>query len=117
LKNNNALLLLPDDNVYNNNTLKGILLTSYRSRKPVISYSPSHVRAGALASMFSSPSDIGLQLASVIRHLIVKRRQAKPIIEFAQYFSVEVNSRVARALGINLPDEEKIIDRLDELSQ
>jgi putative ABC transport system substrate-binding protein len=117
LKNNNAFLLLPDDNIYNSNTLKGILLTSYRSRKPIVSYSPSHVKAGALASIFSSPSDIGLQLASVIKHLIVKRQQTKPIIQFAQYFSIKVNSRVARALGINLPNEEKIIDRLNELSQ
>jgi ABC-type uncharacterized transport system substrate-binding protein len=117
LKNNNAFLLLPDDNIYNNNTLKGILLTSYRSRKPIISYSPSHVKAGALASIFSSPPDIGLQLASVIRQLIVKRQLTKPIIQFAEYFSVEVNSRVARALGINLPNEKKITDRLNELSQ
>jgi putative ABC transport system substrate-binding protein len=117
LKNNNAFLLLPDDNIYNSNTLKGILLTSYRSRKPIVSYSPSHVKAGALASIFSSPSDIGLQLASVIKHLIVKRQQTKPIIQFAQYFSIKVNSRVARALGINLPNEKKITDRLNELSQ
>lgn len=117
LKNNDAHLLLPDDSIYNRNTLKGILLTSYRSRKPVISYSPSHVKAGALASIFSSPTDIGSQLASVIRRLTVKPRQAKPIIEFAQYFSIAVNNRVAHALGVNLPDEAKLTDRLNKLSQ
>jgi putative ABC transport system substrate-binding protein len=117
LENNDVHLLLPDDSVYNQNTLKGILLTSYRSRKPVISYSPSHVKAGALASIFSSPSDIGSQLASVIKRLAVKRRQAKPIIEYSQHFSIVVNSRVAHALGVNLPDEEKLTYRLNELSQ
>ncbi|MFT5225086.1 MAG: putative ABC transport system substrate-binding protein [Polaribacter sp.] len=117
LVNNDVHLLLPDGSVYNRNTLKGILLTSYRSRKPVISYSPSHVKAGALASIFSSPSDIGSQLASVIKRLAVKRRQDKPIIEFAQYFSIAVNNRVAHALGIDLPDEAKLTDKLNELSQ
>jgi putative ABC transport system substrate-binding protein len=116
LKNNDVHLLLPDEGIYNRNTLKGILLTSYRSRKPVISYSPSHVRAGALASIFSSPSDIGAHLASVIKRLTVERSQTKPIIEFAQYFSIAVNIRVARALGVNLPDEAKLTDRLNELS-
>jgi putative ABC transport system substrate-binding protein len=114
LKNNDAYLLLPDDNVYNPNTLKGILLTSYRSRKPVISYSPSHVKAGALASIFSSPSDIGSQLASVIRRLTDNPTQTNPFIEFAQFFSIAVNSRVAHALGIKLPDNTKVTDRLNE---
>ena len=117
LKNNDVHLLLPDDSVYNRRTLKGILLTSYRSRKPVISYSPSHVKAGALASIFSSPSDIGSQLASVVRRLTKKPSQSKAIIEFAQYFSITVNNRVAHALGINLPDEVKLTDKLNELSQ
>lgn len=117
LKNNDAHLLLPDDGVYNRNTLKGILLTSYRSRKPVISYSPSHVKAGALASIFSSPSDIGVQLASVVRRLTSQPSLVKPGIEFAKNFSITVNSRVAHALGINLPDETELTDRLNELSQ
>jgi putative ABC transport system substrate-binding protein len=115
LKNNDAHLLLPDDNVYNPNTLKGILLTSYRSRKPVISYSPSHVKAGALASIFSSPSDIGSQLASVIRRLTDNPAQTKPLLKFAQFFSIAVNRRVAHALGIKLPDNVKITERLNEL--
>lgn len=117
LKNNDVHLLLPDDRIYNRNTLKGILLASYHSRKPVISYSPSYVKAGALTSIFSSPSDIGSQLASVIRRLTVKRKQAKPIIKFKQYFSITVNNRVAHALGLNLLDEAKITVRLNELSR
>ena len=112
LRHNDAHLMLPEENIYNRDTLKGILLTSYRSRKPVISYSPSHVKAGALASIFSSPSDIGSHLASIVGRLINKPNQVKPAVEFAQYFSVAVNKRVAHALSIKLPDEAQLISEL-----
>ena len=59
LQQNDALLMLPRQSIYNRDSLKGVLLTSYRGRKPVISYSPAHVKSGALASIYSSPIDIG----------------------------------------------------------
>jgi hypothetical protein len=39
LEQSDALLMLPRQSIYNRDSLKGVLLTSYRNRKPVISYS------------------------------------------------------------------------------
>lgn len=115
IKYNDVHLMLPEEKIYNRNTLKGILLTSYRSRKPVISYSPSHVKSGALASIYSSPADIGSHLVSIVRRWVGRSGREKPGIEFAQFFSVAVNNKVAHALGFNLPDKSQLISRLKEV--
>ena len=66
LQQNDSLLMLPRQSIYNRDTIKGVLLASYRNRKPVVSYSPAHVRSGAVASIYSSPVDIGRHLALLI---------------------------------------------------
>ena len=78
LQQNDALLMLPQSELYNRDTLKGVLLTSYRYRKPAISYSPGHVKAGALASIYSSPSDIGRHLAQAINRRLQQPRAPAP---------------------------------------
>ncbi len=117
LRQNDVLLMLPRQSVYNRDTLKGVLLTSYRSRKPVISYSPAHVKSGALASIYSSPVDIGRHLALLVHQKLRHQTTTGPVFEFARFYSITKNRRVARALGINLPEERDIRSKLDRLGQ
>ena len=109
---NDALLMLSDQSIYNRDTLKGILLTSYRSRKPVISYSPAHVKSGAIASIYSSPENIGMQLADLLNEDPARLRSKEPVVHFAHYYSIATNTRVARALGLNLPEEAELRKQL-----
>ena len=115
LQQNDALLMLPQSEIYNRDTLKGVLLTSYRFRKPVISYSPAHVRAGALASIYSSPTDIGRHLALLITQRLQRPQAAFPAYEYARFYSITTNSRVARALDLALPDETELRNRLERI--
>ena len=117
LQHNDALLMLPRQSIYNRDTLKGVLLNSYRNRKPAVSYSPAHVRSGAVASIYSSPVDIARHLALLVNHSLQNNEHGGPPIQFAKFYSVATNSRVARALGINLPEEQKLRSELDQLSQ
>ena len=112
LTRNDALLMLPRSALYNRDSLKGVLLTSYRNRKPAISYSPAHVRAGALASIYSSPNDIGRHLAQVIEQVSARLEDG---FEFARYYSISSNRRVARALALTLPDESSLRSALDQV--
>ena len=57
------LLAVPDPLVFNRNTAQSLFLTSYRYRVPVLGYSRSMTRAGALLSLHSSPAQIGHQTA------------------------------------------------------
>lgn len=109
LRDTDNLLALPAPDIYNRNTLKGILLAAYRLRKPVISYSPSHVRAGALGALYTTPEQIGDQLANLTRRWL-DGEPPKKRYSLAQFFAIELNTRVASSLGIELPD-------LDELHQ
>ena len=117
LQHNDSLLILPQQSIYNRNTVKGVLLTSYRSRKPVISYSPAHVKSGAVASIFSSPIDIGRHLALLINQGLQNEPGTGSPFQFARFYSITTNSRVAGALGISLPAEQILRSRLDRLGQ
>ena len=106
--------MLPDQSIYNRDTLKGILLTTYRSRIPVISYSPGHVKSGALAAIYSSPGDIGRHLANLINQRHEGRLNTNNKMVYAEYYSIATNQRVARSLGLKLPSEEKLRQLIDE---
>jgi ABC-type uncharacterized transport system substrate-binding protein len=109
--------MLPRQSIYNRDTVKGVLLASYRSRKPVVSYSPAHVRSGAVASIYSSPIDIGRHLAVLINQGLQNESGADTAFQFARFYSITTNSRVATALGISLPAERDLRSRLDSLGQ
>lgn len=113
LQQNDALLMLPRKAIFNRQSLKGVLLTSYRFRKPAISYSPAHVRAGALASIYSSPEDIGRHLAVLINRLLQQPESPLPAYEFARFYTIATNSRVARALELELPGERELRARME----
>ena len=117
LQHNDSLLMLPQQSIYNRNTVKGVLLTSYRSRKPVVSYSPAHVKSGAVASIFSSPVDIGRHLAILINKGLQNEPGSAPPFQFARFYSIRTNARVADALGIDLPAEHDLRSRLDKLGR
>lgn len=117
VKKNEALLMLPDQTIYNRDTLKGILLTTYRSRTPVISYSPGHVRSGALAAIYSSPTDIGRHLAWLIKQRREGMLKTDNNIFYARYYSIDTNPRVARALELQLTEEQELRRSIDEITR
>jgi len=114
IRQNEALLMLPDQSIFNRDTLKGILLTTYRSRTPVISYSPGHVKSGALAAIYSSPTDIGKHLAKLINQHHEGTLNSNYKVIYAEYYSIATNQRVAHSLGLDLPGEEKLRQLIDE---
>jgi ABC-type uncharacterized transport system substrate-binding protein len=117
LQHNDSLLMLPRESIYNRDTVKGVLLASYRNRKPVVSYSPAHVRSGAVASIYSSPIDIGRHLAMLINQTLKKEPGTGTPFQFARFYSITTNSRIATALGIKLPAEQSLRSSLDKSGQ
>ena len=110
-----ALLILPDQSIYNQDTLKGVLLTTYQSRTPVISYSPAHTKSGALASIYSSPIDIGKHLGDILDSFLSHKTISERSQQYARYYSVAYNQNVAHALGLVLPDVRQLHSRLDKV--
>jgi len=115
IQHNDALLMLANQDIYNRDTLKGVLLTSYRNNIPVISYSPAHVKSGALASIFSSPEDIGKLLGDLLNQYLSNKLTSKNTTQFARYYSIVTNNRVAHSLGLKLPDTIELRQKLSEI--
>ncbi len=108
-----ALLALPDPQVFNPRTIKPILLTAIRARKPVVGgFSRSYVRAGVMAGVYSTPAQIGRQGAELLD--AIDHGLAADTCQYPAYFEVDVNHRVADALGLPVPPESRLRGRLDE---
>ncbi|MBW8457510.1 MAG: hypothetical protein K0M58_03580 [Thiobacillus sp.] len=108
------LLAVPDPLIFNRNTAQSLFLTSYRYRVPVLGYSRSLTRAGALLSLHSSPAQIGRQTAEWVRGAIQGMPVNLPPPAHPAYFSVSINEQVAHSLGFTLPSEVELEKRLGE---
>lgn len=101
------LLALPDSAVYRRDNIRAILLTSYRFQRPVIGFSQSLVTSGALAAIYSTPTQIARQTMDLIKSLRPEAISLPPPQPPA-FFAIAINQNVARALGLSLPDEPAI---------
>lgn len=108
------LLALPDAEVFNRGTAQTIFLTTYRHRVPVVGYSRSLTRAGALVSIFSSPDQIGQQAVELALKALSNGVVKLPSAQFPRYYSVSINEHVARSLGLELPAEATLLKRMLE---
>ncbi len=107
IKSSDVLLALPNKNIFNRHSLKGILLSTYQSNTPLVSYSPAHVKAGAVAAIYASPSNLGSHIVEMIQNSF-NPSNALPQRQFAKHFSIKINRRVAQSLGLILDDNDDI---------
>ena len=115
LSDADVLLAVTDPQVFNRNTAQSLFLTSYRYRVPVLGYSRSLTRAGALLSLHSSPAQIGRQTAAWVTHALDSSTPRLPPPAYPAYFSISINEQVARSLGFALPSEAELEKRLGEV--
>jgi len=105
-----ALVAVPDTAVFNNFTIQNILLTAYRQRTPVIGFSPAYVRAGAVAAVYSTPEQVGDQVASLAIAALQGVRLPPPA--YPTQFSVATNTHVAHSLSLELPTSAELEARI-----
>lgn len=117
IEDNKALLAIADPLIYNTNTVKNILLTAYRHRKPVIGYSDSFVQAGAIAAIYTSPESVGDKAAIIISGFFSNNWQFIKNIYVTDDFSISTNKQVATSLEITLPGEESIRSSIMSMEQ
>lgn len=115
LANSDAILAVPDAHIYNRNNLPSILLTSYRQQIPLFGFSPSYVKAGALAAVYSQPAQISQQVAELIASL--SGTVSLPPPQFPRYFSVNTNPQVARSLSLNIEPEAELQRQLRQQTE
>lgn len=116
LPGSDVLLALPDGVVFNRNTARPVLLTTYRHQRPVLGFSQAYVTAGALAAVFSTPTQLARQTAEMLRALPAGR-VSLGAPQYPAYFSVAVNRNVARSMGLDIPDESILREALERAGE
>jgi len=112
VRDSDTILALADPLIYNRQTVKNILLTSYRSRRPIIGYSESFIDAGAIAGIFTSPESVGDSVSMIISDYLQNGRKFRKAIYHPMTFTVKTNRQVARSLEIDLPEDTDIHDEI-----
>ncbi|MDP2788280.1 MAG: ABC transporter substrate binding protein [Pseudomonadota bacterium] len=115
LPDSDVLLLVPDAIAINAGNAQNVLLTTYRFRVPVLGFSQGLSKAGAVASVYSSPAQIGRQGASMAVRLAADDEM--PLPQHAAEFFIAFNPHVARSLGVVLPNEDEIRRKLGAQSE
>jgi len=109
-----VLLAVADGAVYNAASVSNILLTSYRAKTPVMAFSPSYVKAGALLSVHSTTAQAGTRIGTMAYDFL--QSNTLPASQYPQDFSVHANEYVARSLGLEL-DAPVLTERLRRLEK
>ncbi len=115
LNNSDSLLALPDAAIYNRNNIPSILLTSYRQKVPLFGFSAAYVKAGALAGVYSSATQMAQQVAEIIASL--PNNGYLPLPQYPRYFSVNVNTQVSRSLSLEMEDEVSLTRKIKSLPE
>lgn len=112
LEDSDLLLAVADSIVFNNASVQNILTAAYRQRVPLVAFSPSYVKAGALLAVYSTPAQVGRQAGEMARAFLSGRPLPPP--QAPQDFVVSINAEVARSLGIPLQaaDEQSLARQL-----
>ena len=114
LGNSQLLLALPDPEVFNRYTVAGLLLTAYHHAVPIIGFSAAYVKAGALAAVYSTPEQIGLDAADMVLAARTEAGWTLPAPRYPTDYKVAVNRQVGRSLNLKLPDDDDLQRALAE---
>jgi putative tryptophan/tyrosine transport system substrate-binding protein len=104
LRRSSTLLMLPDRGLYNPETVRNLLESSYRRGQSVIGFSDSLVRVGSLAAAYSTIADTVAQLPPLIDEL---RKGRIPPAQYPTFWRVAINEGVARSLDLVVDDETR----------
>lgn len=107
LNQSDSLLALEDRAIYNSNSIGNILLSSYRRNKPIIGLSPGYVKAGTLATSYSTKIQYQKRLLGLLKQLLKPTPRPKDYY-FCQDFELRINHRVAHSMDLLLPLESAV---------
>ncbi len=110
LQHSDVLLALPTPAVYNSSTVRNILLSTYQAGIPLVGFSSSFVKAGAMYAVFTSPAQFATQTAVTIRKYI--ESGILPPAQYPRYFEVAVNDRVAQSLKIDIKSQDELVRKI-----
>jgi hypothetical protein len=110
LETTDLLLGIDAPRLYNADTIKSLLLTSYAQNRALLGPTASFVRAGSLASTYSDQQDWLAELDTWLDQSPAEW----PASAYPMHFKVVSNRQVARALGLAPASDETLTRHLSE---
>ena len=110
LSRSDVFVPISDSRLINIATAKWILHLSYRHKVPVIAFSKSYLKAGALAAIYSSPADVAQDTVDWFEKYGAGKKGGlyKP-----NHYSLEFNQSVAANLKVDLKAQETYRQQLN----
>lgn len=109
-----VVLPLPDRGPINRAVAKWILNLSFQNKTPVVGFSRAYTEAGAVASVFSSPENVGRQAGLLISNWRTKGDSHIWSPQFPDDFTLHTNDIVGRSLDIPLEASEELKLRIKQ---
>lgn len=109
LERNDVLLLQPSTELFNADSARFVLLSSYRLGRPVIGPDTGYVKAGSLASVFAPPANIFSAIHGQLDALAQDGHFKPPVFPEPD---VIVNSHVAHSFDLDVPSTARLAERL-----
>lgn len=107
-----ALLILPDRIGDDQAATLAVLRAGAGAGLPVFGASDGLVRSGGLAAAVSTPAQLAQQARALGQKLAANIGPRGVVVEAAAPATVRVNTTVARGLGLRLPEERELTERV-----
>lgn len=106
IKDNDAVLALTDNSIFNTATLRAIMLSTYREHKPIFGPDKAFVQAGSIASLYVTEINIAETAIELSNQF--QNDEYLPGIYFTKTQQYETNPTAARTLSLDLPLRSEI---------
>jgi putative tryptophan/tyrosine transport system substrate-binding protein len=115
LQHSDVLLALPIPSVYNSASLRNILVSTYQAGIPLVGFSSSYVKAGAMCAVFSTPAQFASQTSMVMLKFI--ETGSLPHAQYPKFYEVAVNDRVAQSMNIDIINPDALSKRMSTMTR
>lgn len=99
LRNAAAIVAINNDRIWSGNSARWLLQQAYSYKVPIIGYSQSFLKAGAMVSIYSSAEQIIQETESQIEEWLITRKLSNKIT-YPDY-NIEINKNIAKALNFS----------------
>lgn len=97
-----GVLMIPDSDVYDPDTVKRLLLWGVRHKKPIWTFTPNVVKAGAFAGIQASLDSVAAKAAEIAQQVIARKHPEQISLQYADHVNCSVNTHVAEMIGVSL---------------
>ena len=108
-----ALWMVPDTTVITRESMKYMLLFSFRNGLPLIGISEKYVKSGALFALSFDSEDIGRQAGEMAEMILDGKGESEAGLQDPRRLRLSINIKTAKKIGLTVPD--RLVEMADTI--